>query len=133
MDSRPALRHLLNGPLGRYLDQDILFYLDAHWNNDLPLVEEIDLIFGKAKNAIVLVDDFQVPGDDGYSYDDYGGQKALTREYIDESVRKHNLAAFGPITPSRRETGEKRGCIVLARELTRGPVLEQMTLLRRLY
>ena len=78
MDSRAALRQILNGPLAPMRDQPILFYLDAHWNVDLPLSEETDIIFSAAPRATVLIYDFQVPGDPGDGYDDYGSGKALT-------------------------------------------------------
>jgi len=41
----------------------VLFYLDAHWEADLPLYEELVLIFGRCSDAIVMIDDFSVPFD----------------------------------------------------------------------
>jgi hypothetical protein len=95
-----------------------LFYLDAHWENYLPLRDELRLISDRYPNAIVLIDDFQVPGDDGYGYDNYGVDNALTLEYVAHS----NLPPFSiflPATPAREETGFKRGWVVL----TTNPVL----------
>ena len=69
-DSRPFLRTLASDP---HLEgKMILFYLDAHWYDDLPLAEELEIIFSHWHRAVVLVDDFEVPDDPGYGYDDYG-------------------------------------------------------------
>ena len=53
----------------------ILFYLDAHSDDDYPLQDEIKYIVENYKNFILLIDDFQVPEDDGYGYDSYRGKK----------------------------------------------------------
>ncbi|MDX1642966.1 MAG: hypothetical protein R3244_01270, partial [Thermoanaerobaculia bacterium] len=108
-DSRVVLPTLIAGSEGPWL-----LYLDAHWNEELPLIEEIDCI-GKAGIAAVLViDDFEVPGDPGYGFDDYGSGKALRLEFIEPVVRRHGLAVFFPAVPSDAETGACRGCVVLA-------------------
>jgi hypothetical protein len=52
--------------LERLRDSPLFFYLDAHWNEDLPLAEEIDLIFSRSPCAVVMIDDFEVPGDPGF-------------------------------------------------------------------
>ncbi len=91
-----------------------LFYLDAHWYSDLPLAEEIDLIAGAWKNFVIMVDDFEVPGDAGYGFDDYGSGKALNAAYIAPSQKKHGLTAWYPALLSEEETGAKRGCVVIA-------------------
>ncbi len=93
----------------------VFFYLDAHWGADLPLNEELDIVFERWPGAIVMVDDFRVPDDDGYGYDDYGDGKILEPEYLTRA-RHGNLAQFYPATPSAQETGKRRGCVVLARE-----------------
>jgi hypothetical protein len=132
LDSRSALRHLLTGPLSAQLDKPILFYLDAHGSQDLPLAEEIDIIFPVASRAIVLIDDFQVPDDPGYAYDDYGPGKLLTPDYIAEGVARHSLQCFYPRTPAERETGTRRGCVVLAQHADIIATLEGVANLRRL-
>ena len=111
-DSRAFLRQLLGGPFG---DGRNLFYLDAHWNTDLPLAEELEIIFGRSLDSVVVIDDFEVPGDPGYAFDDYGGGKALTLEYISPMVDRFKLRAHYPTTSSAEETGAVRGCVVLAR------------------
>jgi len=110
-DSRAFLRQLLHGSIGVGPN---LFYLDAHWNDDLPLAEELEIIFGGRTDSIVMIDDFQVAGDAGYGFDDYGDGKALTSAYISGSVERFNLNVHYPATPSKGETGALRGCVVLA-------------------
>lgn len=62
-----------------------------------------------------MIDDFQVPGDEGYSYDDYGPGKRLCLDYL-QPLSQFKLTAFFPTLPSREETGGKRGCVVLGDE-----------------
>jgi predicted O-methyltransferase YrrM len=110
-DSRAFLMQLLRGPIGGGPN---LVYLDAHWNDDLPLAEELEIIFTRSPDSVVMIDDFEVPGDPGYGFDDYGAGKALTAEYISGSADRFNLHAHYPTTPSSCETGALRGCVVLA-------------------
>lgn len=110
-DSRNFLTRLLSGPFGEGTN---LFYLDAHWNADLPLAEELEIIFGRSLESVVVIDDFEVPGDPGYAFDDYGAGKALNAAYISEAAERFNLRVYYPSTPSTSETGALRGCVVLA-------------------
>jgi len=90
-----------------------LFYLDAHWHADLTLAEELSIIAGAWREYAVVVDDFRVPGDNGYAYDSYGRGKTLSIEDFGAEFAKHGLAAFFPAASSAEETGFKRGCVVL--------------------
>ena len=104
--------------LERYFDQanvreqTLFVYLDAHWEEDLPLAEELAAIARATTRCIVMIDDFQVPGDSGYAYDDYGPGKALVEDYLPQSLLK-GWALMYPTAPSEEETGAKRGCCVL--------------------
>jgi hypothetical protein len=111
-DSRVFIRALISS--GRLPRGPVFFYLDAHWGEELPLADELDLILGARSDAIVMIDDFQVPWDEGYAYDDYGCGKALTREYIAPMVESFGLVCFYPSVPARAETGARAGCVVLA-------------------
>lgn len=66
------------------------------------------------RGYVLLMDDFQVPGDVGYEYDDYGPGKALTVDYLAPVVRRHGLSVFFPKADSTEETGKKRGYCVVA-------------------
>lgn len=111
-DSRQFLKSLAGGRLSR---QVLFFYLDAHWNEDLPLKYEIEIITSKWEEFVIMIDDFKVPGDDGYGFDNYGEGKSLTLETLAAQIRTHALRVFFPSTHSSKETGAKRGCVVLAR------------------
>lgn len=129
-DSRAMLSSLFAGALRDRLDKTVFFYLDAHWNDDLPLAEELGIIFGRCPNAVVMIDDFQVPFDAGYGYDDYGPGKALTFDYIADVVAQNGLHVFYPSTSADQDGGARRGCVVLAKEGAPNRMLEAMDLLR---
>ena len=110
-DSRTGLRHLATArvlPPGR-----VFFYLDAHWLEELPLAEELALAFRYWPDAVVMIDDFAVPDDPGYGFDDYGPGSALTLDYLID----HDVLTAGVWFPRRAasaETGAQRGCVLLA-------------------
>jgi len=108
MDSREFIRDL------KISRQSTTFiYLDAHWGVDLPLQEEVDLVVGNFREFVIMIDDFEVPKDTGYGYDDYGpGKKLSLRDFpfhLDSRV-----ACYFPARPSSRESGLRRGVIVVA-------------------
>jgi hypothetical protein len=143
-DSRIGLRRLFDGALHPLSDLTVFFYLDAHWNDDLPLAEEINIVFSRCPLAVVMIDDFEVPSDAGYGYDDYGPGKALVSAYIRPVISAHQLRAFYPSTPSVEDYPStpmaaaglaapgrlRRGCVVLAKEACHEPVLASIPLLR---
>jgi predicted O-methyltransferase YrrM len=129
-DSRAELKKLFEGPLDSLRNSPLLFYLDAHWDADLPLAEEIDIIFDRTPNAVVMIDDFEVPSDPGYGYDDYGPGKALNAEYIATLVKTYDLAVFYPSAPSHEDTGLRRGCAILCKASVLGRKFEAIELLR---
>ena len=129
-DSRSMLRRLFSGALQDRSEMTIFFYLDAHWNDDLPLAEELGIVFRGCSRAVVMIDDFQVPFDPGYGYDDYGPGKALTSDYIAAAVAQNSLCAFYPATPAAHDSGARRGCIVLAKNDVHGLALTAIDLLR---
>jgi len=130
-DSRAILKSLLDDPVRwRAEGANPFFYLDAHWEDDLPLAEELEIVFSRCPNAIVMIDDFEVPGDEQYGYDDYGPGKTLNAEYIAPSLAARELTAFYPSTQSSNESGARRGCVVLAKTDAHGAKLMSLPLLR---
>ena len=128
MDSREFLAKLIRE---RALEgQSAFFYLDAHWGEDLPLLEEVQLIFNELPTAVVMVDDFKVPWDDFYGYDDYGDGKSLDLGYLGPAIEKYGLSAFFPVLSGDRETGVPRGCVILSRSPETTMLLGEMTTLR---
>lgn len=120
VDSRQLLQKLAAEPVTT--QAPTFFYLDAHWYGDFPLREEIELIAENWREFVIMIDDFQAPGDDGYGFDDYGGGEALTLDYIQGSVSKYHLAVFFPSARSSEETGHRRGCVVLVGEASASKV-----------
>jgi hypothetical protein len=110
-DSRCFLRELFDE--NRLPPGPALFYLDAHWERDLPLWEEVDQIFSRHPSPVIIVDDFRVPTDSGFAYDDYGRGKCLSVTNLHEAVTARP-AMFFPRYASAHETGARRGCVVLA-------------------
>jgi predicted O-methyltransferase YrrM len=94
----------------RHSGETVFVYLDAHWEDDLPLPEELQIIAAGLPRAVVMIDDFQVSGDPGYGYDDYGPGKALTEKSL---PRMAGWTLCYPSVASHHETGQRRGCCVL--------------------
>ena len=97
----------------------VFFYLDAHVQNvqvyhKAPLVEELDIIFANWNDAVVMVDDFQVPGT-AYSFDDWGPGRNLDLACL-EPLKNLELSFFFPALGPENETGAKRGCVVISRD-----------------
>lgn len=100
-------------------------YLDAHWQNDLPLAEEIRIISQGSADWVVAIDDFKVPGDD-YKFDDYGPGKALSLDLLEE-YRDESITFYFPKISAKEETGAVRGVCIMAKGLV--PELNQCDLL----
>jgi hypothetical protein len=106
-------------------------------------LRQINIVFTRCPLAVVMIDDFEVPSDAGYGYDDYGPEKAVVSGYI-SAVLAHQLQAFYPSTPSAADYpsaplaaaglaaigGVRRGCIVLAKKVCHGPALTSIPFLR---
>jgi hypothetical protein len=91
-----------------------LFYLDAHWRRHLPLADELRVVFGNFAEAVVAIDDFLVPDDAGYGFDDYGTGRRLDLDYISRAgIGAVNV--YFPASPSSEETGARRGTVYLAK------------------
>lgn len=109
-DSREFLKDVLRE--GKF--QSPFFYLDAHWY-ELPLVEELELVVSMAPEFAIVIDDFRVPSDESFGYDSYFGQ-VLELGLIEEALSRATtkIQVFFPAYPAARETGSKRGFVLLA-------------------
>jgi hypothetical protein len=105
-DSRLFLKALADRPT----HPSTFFYLDAHWQEDVPRHEELRIIHERWSDAVVMIDDFEVPGDPGYGVAMYGGHP-LNERYLPPLA---GWSRFYPAIASADETGARRGCIVLA-------------------
>jgi hypothetical protein len=129
-DSRVEIRRVLDQHRIALQTRPLFAYLDAHWEVDLPLAEEIDIIFSRSPYAVVMIDDFEVPNDPGFSYDDFGPGKALNAKYIAPLAKEHDLSILYPSVSSQQETGRRRGCVVLCKAAMLGNKLQALSLLR---
>lgn len=78
----------LNRILPALAGQPALFYLDAHWNEYWPLLDELDAISKTHKdNCVVVIDDIKVPGRPEIPYDSYG-KSECSYEYVQEQLSK---------------------------------------------
>ena len=110
-DSRTFLNRLAVDP--SIPKRRVFFYLDAHWYEDLPLREEVATITKYWTDIAIMVDDFKVPGDPHYQFDDYGDGRTLSLDYLGPLAQR-GLTAFFPTLPATDETGMRRGSVVLA-------------------
>jgi predicted O-methyltransferase YrrM len=79
-------KDLIGVILNQLQDKRVLFYLDAHWHTEFPLLKEIETIAHTHRdNCIIVIDDFKVPNRPDIEYDIYPeGQCSL--EYIKNSL-----------------------------------------------
>lgn len=67
-------------------NERVLFYLDAHWLADWPLMNELKQISKTHKNnCIIVVDDFKVPGRSDIPYDTHDNND-YSYEYIKRNL-----------------------------------------------
>jgi hypothetical protein len=111
-DSRDFLAHLSKNP--KLESKTIFFYLDAHWNADLPLLEELQFIFKRFKSPIIMIDDFEVAHRDDYEFDDYGENAILSIDML-APVLTEDTSLFYPSWQPEGEYNERRGFVILAK------------------
>jgi hypothetical protein len=130
-DSREFIKELSNDP--EIVRKEIFFYLDAHWGGKCPLVEEIRQIASRWENFVIMIDDFQVPGDEGYGYDRYSAFQKMNISLLRSTIMKHKLRAFFPNIPSAEENVQPkpRGFVILTRDNEYAESMETIPLLRR--
>ena len=85
-------------------------YLDAHWNEYLPLRDEL-LILKKWQNTVVMIDDFKVPSDERFGWDKYDDQREICLQHIDGTFGDN--AVYFPNYPATDE-----GAVAAATRLT---------------
>lgn len=67
-------------------EERLLFYLDAHWENYWPLLQELEEIAKTHRDhCIIVIDDFKVPNRPDIPYDKYG-RNECSYEYIKERL-----------------------------------------------
>ena len=48
-----------------------MFFLDARWYEYMPLADELAVIGEHCQNAVIVIDDFFVPWEPGFRFDEY--------------------------------------------------------------
>ena len=127
-DSRAGIKALAGSaarPTG-----PVFFYLDAHWREDVPLCEEVALAFRHWYQAVAMIDDFAVPDDPGYGFDEHDPGQALTLARLGPWAAPPTAVWF-PACASSAETGARRGCAVLVRDAELIRRIDAMRTLRR--
>jgi hypothetical protein len=71
-----------------------LFWLDAHWGENWPILDEMKIIMKSGVKGVVLIDDFDV-GRDGFGFDSFHNQP-LDFEYISPLVRQIYVPRYQP-------------------------------------
>ncbi len=80
--------NILRKILPNLAHERVLFYLDAHWYADWPLLNELREIRKTHKNnCIIVVDDFKVPGRNDIPYDTHNGND-YSYEYIQNNLNR---------------------------------------------
>jgi predicted O-methyltransferase YrrM len=104
-------------------------YLDAHWNDYLPLRDELSILREWPK-TVVLIDDFKVPSDLRFGWDKYDEDREICLEHIAGAFGDH--AVYFPSYPAPDEgTARPRGYAVIAMSRPLQMVVDQLPLLKR--
>jgi hypothetical protein len=96
----------------------VFAYLDAHWGLSLPTRWEILELLSSWESLCIVVDDFKVPGDPGYAYDDDGPGMALEVALL-EGLPLARVSMFFRESDRRRKrgTGDAASCWLAGKTL----------------
>jgi predicted O-methyltransferase YrrM len=83
----------------------IFAYLDAHWLEQIPLFEELQALLDWGGDFIAVIDDFFIPDDQGYGYDQYRNH----RVDISHVPSSEKISVWVPSESSETESGARRG------------------------
>jgi len=86
------LNHLLKNKL---MGDRPFFYLDAHWLDDWPLEEELQIISKNIHSAVISIDDFKVERDIRFTYDSYNG-KECSIDLVNPNIYKNKYNLIFP-------------------------------------
>jgi hypothetical protein len=96
------------------LKDNTLMWLDAHWAEACPLLDELKSIANNKLKPIICIHDFMVPGEHELGYDTYGGQP-FTFEWIKPYLDNiYGDGMYGvSYNTNENSGGAKRGIIYL--------------------
>ena len=87
--------------------EKIFFYLDAHSQEHIPLMNELSKCL-EFKNSIILIDDFKVPGNKNFGFDVYKGEELSLKNY--EMLNDYDL--YFPNYSPNKDNGS-RGYVLI--------------------
>jgi len=103
------LDSILCGPMLKI--KRILFFLDAHWDDYCPLLDELKLIADNNLEPVIAIHDFKVPDCPLLGFDSYKGQD-YDFDWIKPSIEK--IYPDGYVVEYNNEAeGAKRGVIFI--------------------
>jgi hypothetical protein len=108
MNSVDFLRQMLKPSV---VGANPMIYLDAHWYRYFPLPDELSLIARSCRKAVVVIDDFFVPFEPRFGYDEYGGVR-IGIELIEKHVKRYreDVVVYYPMyDPAMEPGGKARG------------------------
>lgn len=78
-------------------NKNIVFWIDAHWEQELPLNNEIEYITKNFNNYCIFIDDFKNPFDSGFTNDGDNFDINIIKNFIHN---KENVKVYFPSYPS---------------------------------
>jgi hypothetical protein len=103
-------------------------YLDAHWNDYLPLRDELSIV-RSWDNTVALIDDFKVPFDPHFGWDKYDEDREICLEHIAGTFGDNPV--YFPNYPAREEGVPPRGYCMIAFSRPLHDLLDAVPLLKR--
>ena len=97
------------------IGENPMFYLDAHFYEHMPLPEELMNIGELCEKAVILIDDFLVPWEPRFLYDEYPGVR-IDIDLVANTLmtRRKDLSVYLPkYDPGEDPTGKGIGFAVL--------------------
>ena len=92
-----------------------MFYLDAHFYEHMPLPEELMSIGDSCEKAVILIDDFLVPWEPRFLYDEYPGIR-IDMDLVKNTLmtKRTDLSVYLPkYDPEQDPTGKGIGFAVI--------------------
>jgi hypothetical protein len=89
-----------------------LFFLDAHWQDYCPLLDELKLIADSGIEPVIVIHDFKVPNCPELGFDSYKGQD-YTFEWIQPAIEKIYQDGYNYFYNTEGSSGAKRGVIFI--------------------
>lgn len=96
------------------LTDNIIMWLDAHWAEACPLLDELNAIEQNKIKPVICIHDFVVPNEPALGYDSYGGQPFTfewIKPYLDKIYGEGLYEYF--YNTNEKSAGAKRGIIYI--------------------